>query len=99
MDSRCSAEYITPTFLPCILIGLNNAPKICDKNIGININDVDFLVMPYNSIGGIPVLEMDKLNKRIYTVRENQTILDVTSSKLGIKCNILNSYQELIDMI
>ena len=98
VDPRCSAEYITPTFLPCILLGLSQAPKISD-NAGISVKDLDFLVMPYNSLGCIPVFEMQKLGKPIYAIKENQTVLDVTSDKLGINCFVLNTYQELIDML
>ena len=98
VDSRCSAEYITPTFLPCILIGLNQAPKLSEKE-GINIGNLDFLVMPYNSLGGIPVFEMQKLGKPVYAIKENQTVLDVTSDKLGANCTVLNTYQELVDMM
>ena len=65
VDSRCSAEYITPTFLPCILIGLAQAPQIEEytrKNI--TVKDVDFIVVPYNALGSIPVMEMQKLKKQ-----------------------------------
>ena len=50
---KAAAEYITPTFLPCLLLGLNNAPKIIKgKNDKfITINDVQTLIMPYNSLG------------------------------------------------
>ena len=98
VDSRCSAEYITPTFLPCILIGLSQAPKL-SKTEGISIRDLDFLVMPYNSLGGVPVFEMNKLGKPVYAIKENQTVLDVTSDKLGTNCIVLNTYQELVDML
>ena len=98
VDSRCSAEYITPTFLPCILIGLSQAPKLSNRE-GINVKDLDFLVMPHNSLGGIPVFEMQKLGKPVYAIKENKTVLDVTSDKLGVNCTVLNTYQELVDMM
>lgn len=98
VDSRCSAEYITPTFLPCILIGLSQAPKL-SKTEGINVKDLDFLVMPFNSLGGIPVFEMQKLGKTVYAIKENQTVLDVTSDKLGANCIVIYTYQELVDML
>lgn len=98
VDARCSAEYITPTFLPCILIGLSQAPKL-SKTEGININDLDFLVMPYNSLGGIPVFEMQKLGKPVYAVKENQTVLNVHSEKLGVNCITIDTYQELINIL
>lgn len=99
VDSRCSAEYITPTFLPCILIGLSNAPLITSKNSGINIDDLDFLAVPYNSLGGIPVLEMNKLNKKIYAISENKTVLDVSSVHLDVKCDTIKSYKKLTELI
>ena len=98
VDARCSAEYITPTFLPCILIGLSQAPQIVN-NGGLSVNDVDFLVMPHNSLGGIPVFEMNKLNKPVYAVKENYTVLDVSNEKLNINCTLIASYQDLINII
>lgn len=98
VDPRCSAEYITPTFLPCILIGLSQAPKLSQTE-GIDIDDTDFLVVPYNALGGIPVLEMIKRNKTVYAIKENKSVLDVTPDKLGINCIVLESYQELIEQI
>lgn len=97
VDSRCSAEYITPTFLPCVLIGLNQAPKIVSR--GLSINDVDFLVVPFNSLGGIPVLEAQKRGIRIYAIKENNTVLNVTNEKFQIKCDIINTYEELLELI
>ena len=98
VDPRCSAEYITPTFLPCILLGLSQAPKI-SADSGLNINNLDFLVMPHNALGGIPVLEMNKLNKPIYAVRENDSVLDVTGTKLNMNIKIINRYQNIIDTL
>lgn len=97
VDSRCAAEYITPTFLPCILIGLNQAPVIASQ--GISVNNIDFLVVPYNAIGCIPVMEMAKLNKKIFAITENRTILDVTPEKFQIKCDIIKTYEELLELI
>lgn len=93
VDKRCSAEYITPTFLPCILIGLNQAPKLTKS--GININDLDFLVVPYNSIGGIPVLEATKRGIKVFAVKENNTVLNVTPENFLTTCDIINTYDEL----
>ena len=99
VDPRCSAEYITPTFLPCILIGLSQAPKISLNIDGISINEIDFLALPYNSLGCIPALEMNKLNKKIYAMKENKTILEITPEKFPIKCDIINSYEELLELV
>lgn len=97
VDKRCSAEYITPTFLPCILIGLNQAPKL--TKTGISINDLDFLIVPYNSIGGVPVLEASKRGIKVYAIRENQTVLDVTPMNFLNTCDIINTYDELTEIL
>lgn len=97
VDKRCSAEYITPTFLPCILIGLNQAPKLIKT--GISINDLDFLIVPYNSIGGVPVLEASKKGIKVFAVRENQTVLDVTPMNFLNTCDIINTYNELTEIL
>lgn len=98
VDSRCSAEYITPTFLPCILIGLSQAPRITFEE-GMNIKDLDFLVMPYNALGCVPVFESMKRNIPVYAIKENKTVLDVDAEKLGINCKVLNTYHELVDIL
>lgn len=97
VSPKCAAEYITPTFLPCILVGLNNAPKIAKA--GISVENVDFLAVPYNAIGSIPVLEMSKRNKKIYAIKENCTVLNVTPRNFKIKCDIINSYSELAEIL
>lgn len=97
VDKRCSAEYITPTFLPCILVGLNQAPKL--TKTGISINDLDFLIVPYNSIGGVPVLEASKKGIKVFAIRENQTVLDVTPMNFLNTCDIINTYNELAEIL
>ena len=96
VDARCSAEYITPTFLPCILIGLNQAPKLTVQKEGcISVSDLDFLIVPYNSIGGIPVLEAVKRGITVYAVKENKTILNVTPVNFKTTCVIMETYDEI----
>ena len=99
VDPRCSAEYITPTFLPCILVGLANAPQIVKKTEGINIQNLDFLIVPYNSLGGIPVLEMNKLGKKIYVISENRTVLDVDPVHFPVKCDTISTYEDLMELV
>ncbi len=98
VDPRCSAEYITPTFLPCILLGLSQAPQISNIS-GIGIEELDYLVLPYNALGGIPALEANKRNIPIYAIKENNTVLNVSNKKFPIKCDIINSYEELLELL
>lgn len=100
VDAKASAEYITPTFLPCILIGLSQAPKLNTDSTSININDLDFLVMPYNSLGSIPVFEASKRGIKIYAIKENKTVLNITKQSLQISGVIeVDSYAECIEML
>jgi len=98
VDPRAAAEYITPTFLPCILLGLQNAPQLIkmeDVQQGdINVKDLKALIMPHNSLGCVPVLEAKKHNIPIIAVKENHTVLDVTAQKLGIEVIEVETYAE-----
>ena len=102
VNPKSASEYITPTFLPCILLGLAQAPKIsCDLTKGIGVKDVDFLVMPYNSLGSVPVFEAVKRNIPTFAVKENSTILNVTKDSLLKDSNIIeiNTYQQALEAI
>lgn len=102
INPKSASEYITPTFLPCILLGLSQAPKIStDKKDGINITDIDFLVMPHNSLGAIPVYEALIKNIPVYAVLENTTKLDVTKDKLFKNSNIIqiDTYENCLKLI
>lgn len=94
VDKRCAAEYITPTFLPCILIGLSQAPKVA-KLGEISIDDLDFLIYPANCLGGIPVMETIRRGKKVYAIKENSTILDVNHFNFIGQCDIINMYNDL----
>lgn len=94
VDARCSAEYITPTYLPCILIGLSQAPLITEK-AGYSVNDLDYLIMPYNSLGSIPVFEALKRDIPVYAVKENKTVLDITPDKLHKNCILVDRYSDI----
>jgi len=82
VNKKVAAEYITPTFLPCILLGLYNAPKIIDINQAqysdIAINNLKALVMPYDCLSGIPVEKALENKIPLIAVEENKTIFDLT---------------------
>lgn len=102
VNPKASAEYITPTFLPCILIGLHFAPKITEKDNknAINISDLDFLVMPYDSLGSIPVFEAIKRGIKVFAIRENQSVLKVTKKSLKLDDVIeVDTYEECLNII
>lgn len=114
VDPKASAEYITPTFLPCILIGLAQAPlieeKVSNKNLPscppalspseICIKDVNFLVMPYDALGSTPVFEAIKRGIKVFAVGENKTVLDVTRYSLKLDgITAIGTYEECLEII
>lgn len=100
VNAKSSAEYITPTFLPCILIGLNQAPLISNSSTAINITDLDFLVMPYNALGSVPVFEAIKKGIKVFAVRENKSILNVTKKLLALDNVVeVETYEQCLELI
>lgn len=99
IDGKSASEYITPTFLPCILLGLSNAPKLAATG-GISVNELDFLIMPHNCLGSTPVFECLKRNIPVYAIEENSTVLDVTKKKIFPKADGIipaKSYRDLLE--
>ena len=82
VDSKAAAEYITPTFLPCILLGLSNAPLFSYEKVEhyIGIESLKALVMPYNSLGSSIVLDAISKNIKVYAVKENNSVLNITKN-------------------
>lgn len=100
IDGRAASEYITPTFLPCILLGLDRAPLLSTDG-EININNLDYLVMPYNSLGSTPVFECIRRNIPVFAIKENKTVLNVENSNLfsSDKIRVFDLYEDCINYI
>lgn len=99
INPKACAEYITPTFLPCILIGLSMAPALC-KQGGIRVENLDYLIMPYNSLGSTPVFESLKKGVKIFAIKENKTVLNVTKEVLNFdKIIEIEDYQSCLELI
>lgn len=98
VNPKSASEYITPTFLPCILIGLSNAPVFGGS---IDISMLDYLVMPYNSLGSVPVFEALKRNIPVFAVKENETVLNITNDRLhkSDKIVVVDTYDECLRLI
>lgn len=81
LDPRAAAEFIAPTFLPCVLTGLHRAPQFerlpeTSRNT-LTIADLSALVVPANALGGIPVLAALSRGIPVIAVEANQTVLSV----------------------
>ena len=88
------------TFLPCILLGLSQAPLLSVTD-GVSVDNLDFLVMPYDALGSVPVFEALKRNIPVYAVKENSTVLNVTNRLLFKSDRIIEAatYQECLDLL
>ena len=100
VDAKSASEYITPTFLPCILLGLDNAPLI-SKEKGISIDNLDYLVMPYDALGSVPVFEAVKRNIPVFSIKEHTTELNINAEKLGKSdfIQVVQTYDECLNII
>ncbi|WP_373532290.1 DUF3326 domain-containing protein [Vampirovibrio sp.] len=84
LDPRTAAEFIAPTFLPCVLTGLAQAPNMrpiaqaSEKDL--TIADLSALVVPANALGGQPVLAALQYGIPVLAVEANQTVLSVDNS-------------------
>lgn len=80
VDKRAAAEYITPTFLPCLLTALNNAPLFSFQKVEhyISKDKLNALIMPYNSLGASIVFDALKAGIKVFAVKENSTVLKIT---------------------
>lgn len=113
VNPKASAEYITPTFLPCILLGLSSAPLIKETenkkqetdeqssySPQITIHNLDFLIMPYNALGSVPVFESVKRGIKVFAVKENKSVLNVTNEKLNLSGVIeVDTYEECLEIV
>ncbi len=97
VDGKAASEYITPTFLPCILLGLSQAPLLAE-NGKIGVDNVDYLIMPYDALGSTPVFEALKRNIPVYAVKENSTVLDVLPEKIDKRIIVKEDYNEILNL-
>lgn len=98
VDPRASSEVVSSSYLGCVLKGLNKAPQI--GNTGITLSDVKAIIVPYNSVGGIPMLMAQKWGIPLICVRENKTCLNVTPELMQYKNYIIvENYWEAIGIV
>jgi hypothetical protein len=81
LDPRTAAEFIAPTFLPCVLTGLHRSPVLIERPLAqpgdFTIDHLSALVVPANALGGLPVLAAMQRNIPIIAVENNQTVLSM----------------------
>lgn len=103
VDPRAAAEYITPTFLPCLLLGLKDAPLLTKgvNQQGVSLRNISSLIMPYNSLGSSIVFDAIKNNIPVIAIKANKTVLSVDSYALSLKDDIiiLESYGDCLHFL
>lgn len=103
VDPRAAAEYITPTFLPCLLIALDNAPLISCENreYYISRDDVSALIMPFDALGSSVVLDAVDRNIDVYAIKENKSVLNINKDVIN-KNGIIkeaNTYKDCLRIL
>ncbi len=103
LSPRAAAEELGYTFLPCVLVGLSQAPRFVTNYEGSSQqiwgSEVDALVVPETACGGNSVLSLANSDTVIIAVRENTTQMQVPPSMLGIKSIGVNSYLEALGVL
>ncbi len=106
VNPKVSAEYITPTFLPCLLFGLRNAPLIkglkqSKTEYCITYKNLHSVCVPFNSVGSSVVLDSLGKNIPVYAIKENSTILNVDRYSINKQNDIieLQTYDDYIDIL
>jgi hypothetical protein len=110
---RVAAEYLGFSYLPSIIKCLEAMPVIlsalhshpersegspaCDDII--SARDLRHLIVPHDSCDGIPMHAAQGLGVELITIRENTTVLDETTEKLGLKHSSYNTYADFINVM
>lgn len=108
VNPKVSSEYITPTFLPCLLFGLRNAPMLVDLKKETNLNpnvitnkNLHSVAVPHNSTGSSIVLDSIKNEIPVYAIKENATVLNI--DKYAIKKDLLirdlDTYKDYAELL
>jgi hypothetical protein len=100
---RAAAEELGYTFLPCILVGLSQAPQFVSEQdsstAAIWAKDVDAVIVPATACGGSALLSFSNYKTQIITVADNSTQIEVPPEPLGIKAIEVNSYLEALGVL
>ncbi len=94
-NPKVASEMISSTYLPCIIKGLQYAPKI--TNEGLSNKDLTGLIVPSNALGSKGVLGAIKCGVPVYCVK-NKTPLNVCCEKLGINITMeFENYESCLE--
>ncbi len=95
-NEKVASELISSTYLPCVLEGLNRAPKITTPGNGLPLPKG--LIVPSTALGSKGVLGAVKNNIPVLAV-ENPSCIDVSAENLKIPVERYNSYQACLEVL
>lgn len=106
VSDRAAAEELGFTFLPCVLAGLSRAPQwipaeLESRPADIAAADVDVAIAPATAFGSPALLALARRSPAplFVAVRENTSVMQVTSDDLQIPARVVNSYLEVIGLV
>lgn len=103
LNPRAAAEELGHTFLPCVLVGLSQAPQFVQGNppgVAIQAEEVDAVVVPATACGSSAILHLSQSARtQIIAVQDNQTTMNVSPAALGINATVVSSYLEAIGVL
>ena len=106
VNPKVSAEYITPTFLPCLLTGLKNAPLIKvlendDSGNCITYRNIHSVIAPFNSLGSSTILDAIEKNIPVFAIKENSTVLNINKYSINKQNDIIekDTYENYIEYL
>lgn len=110
VDVKSAAEFIVPTFLPCVLQGLNKAPQLLPlqqqlssksiKPYNLGLEDLSALVIPESCLGNVPVLACLENNTPVLAVKNNTTVMQADYDTLGLNdVYLCENYMEALGLL
>ena len=87
VDAKAVSEFITATFLPCVLTGLRRAPQYGDS--GLSQKELSAVVVPADALGSVPVLSAVEAGIPVLAIHQNQTAMQATAESLGLEAGII----------
>lgn len=95
VDPRMSAEFVSISYIHCILKGLHKAPRPIRNGSGLSFEDVDCLISPAGCWGR-PHHACLKAGIPVVCVRENHTAIEINGGKPNI---FVDNYLEAVGVI
>lgn len=81
VDPRVAGEVASGTGLPCVLLGLSQAPTTVAAG-GVAVTDLTGIIVPYGCAVGVPALGAQTYGVPLLAVRSNTCVVGVPASAL-----------------